>query len=173
MLLLDKIPNKKRKVSDKQSQAQYTSQTQIKTPPKSPQKMRKKKNLDDSETERESETELESDQELLLQAKKPQRTTRTARPPTPASRESSVPREEDDRLPGRIIGMAYPLEDFKKNIASGDLVTKAVEDLAFVIQEVVKQPFSSRRTPEMLECMKYLRKVATEVKPYSVLELEL
>lgn len=59
--------------------------------------------------------------------------------------------------PGRIIGRAHPLEDFKKNIARGDIVTKAVDDLAYIIKDIVMKPFASRRQDEILECMRVLR----------------
>ena len=68
------------------------------------------------------------------------------------------------RAPGRIVGAAFPLKDFRANIARGDLVTKAVEDLAFVVKDVVAQPFAKLRTNEMLECMRELRRVALEVR---------
>ena len=82
--------------------------------------------------------------------------------PTP----SQTPAPDDDgRAPGRIIGTVAPLADFNKNIAHGDLVTKAVEDLAFVIRTVVLRPFSARRADEMLDCVQALRKVCLEVSP--------
>ena len=62
------------------------------------------------------------------------------------------------------MGFTYPLDDFKKNIVRGDVVTKAVEDLAFVVTEVVVRPFATRRFDEMLECMHELRKVSLEVR---------
>ncbi|KAI0744909.1 hypothetical protein C8Q76DRAFT_789376 [Earliella scabrosa] len=40
------------------------------------------------------------------------------------------------RAPGRIVGLSFPLDDLKQTIARWDVVTKAVEDLAFVIKEV-------------------------------------
>lgn len=156
MLLLDKIAHKKRKVSETQTQSQYPTQATLSA--RSQRKPPPKKAVDDSETETESETEPESDQEVLLNKK-----GAPPRLPTPARSQSASP--GPDRAPGRIVGAAYPLEDFRKNIANGDLVTKAVEDLAFVIKDVVLKPFSSRRTEEMLQCMKELRKVASEVAP--------
>ena len=71
--------------------------------------------------------------------------------------------QEEVRPDGLIIGFEYPLDDFKKNIAVGDLVTKAVADLAFVIKKIVLEPLSGRSYPEMLQCLKELRKVASEV----------
>lgn len=161
-LLLDKIPNKKRRVSSTQAQSQYPTNTQATVSSQSQRKP--KRPSDDSETES-SETEPESDQELLLNSKKdkdgaPSRDG--AKLPTPSRSPSASP--EPARAPGRIIGFAYPLEDFKKNIATGDLVTKAVEDLAFVIKDVVLKPFSSRRTTEMLDCMNVLRETAGQVR---------
>jgi ATP-dependent DNA helicase 2 subunit 2 len=67
------------------------------------------------------------------------------------------------REPGRIIGTTYPLEDFQKNLSRGDLVTKAVEDFAWVIQTVVLKPFASRRHKEMIECLQVLRETCLKV----------
>jgi ATP-dependent DNA helicase 2 subunit 2 len=67
------------------------------------------------------------------------------------------------RAPGRIIGSTFPLEDFKKNISRGDLVTKAVEDLAWVVQDIVLKPFAPRRHQEMIECLQVLRATAIKV----------
>ncbi len=58
---------------------------------------------------------------------------------------------------GRIIGMAYPLQDFQKNLAAKDLVTKAVADMCHVITQIVLAPFASRRTDELVRCMQAMR----------------
>jgi ATP-dependent DNA helicase 2 subunit 2 len=78
--------------------------------------------------------------------------------PTPAR--SMSPPADPGRAPGRIIGTTYPLNDFQKNISQGDVVSKAVEDLGFVIKEIVMKPFSSRRHDELLECMTAFRDIA-------------
>ena len=46
--------------------------------------------------------------------------------------------------------------------AAGEF-SQAVADLAFVIKKIVLEPLSGRRYPEMLQCLKELRKVASEV----------
>lgn len=81
--------------------------------------------------------------------------------PTPAR--SVSPTIDPGRAPGRIIGATYPLKDFQKNISQGDVVSKAVEDLGFVIKEIVMKPFSSRRNDELLECMTAFRDIALKV----------
>jgi ATP-dependent DNA helicase 2 subunit 2 len=81
--------------------------------------------------------------------------------PTPAR--SISPSIDPGRAPGRIIGTTYPLKDFHKNISQGDVVSKAVEDLGFVIKEIVMKPFSSRRNDELLECMTAFRDTALKV----------
>ncbi|KAF9242344.1 SPOC domain-like protein [Melanogaster broomeanus] len=63
------------------------------------------------------------------------------------------------RAPGRIIGNAFPLKDFRRNLVTGDVVTKAVEDLGVVVREIVGRPFGSRRKNEMVECLQALREV--------------
>ena len=71
--------------------------------------------------------------------------------------------------PGRIIGSRVPLEDFKRNLAVGDLVTKAVEDICFVLQEEIVKPMANRRKDEFLECLQYLRETclkASTISPY-------
>jgi len=111
-----------------------------------------------------SETE-DDDEEELLEKKKA--TTpppnRVFGGPLPTPARSASPTIDPGRAPGRIIGNTYPLRDFQKNIAQGDIVTKAVEDLSAIITEVVMRPFASRRTKEMLECMADLRKTCLEV----------
>ncbi|KAF8640795.1 hypothetical protein AX17_000444 [Amanita inopinata Kibby_2008] len=64
------------------------------------------------------------------------------------------------RAPGRIVGNTNPLKDFRKNLERGDVVTKAVEDMGYVISEVVLRPFAWRRTDEMMTCLKEMRNVA-------------
>jgi ATP-dependent DNA helicase 2 subunit 2 len=83
-------------------------------------------------------------------------------PPTPAR--SLSPPIDPGRAPGRIIGTTYPLADFQNNLKQGDVVTKAVEDLGWVIREIVMRPFSSRRTEELLECMRVLRDTSLKVR---------
>ncbi|KAG6820237.1 hypothetical protein H0H93_003600 [Arthromyces matolae] len=116
----------------------------------------------------ESETEDEDEEEeglLLDQVKEPGTpATRRNNQPLPTPARSVSPEVDPGRAPGRIIGSTYPLADFKKNIAQGDVVTKAVEDLAAVITEIVMRPFSSRRHKELLECMQFLRDTALLVR---------
>ena len=114
-------------------------------------------NAEDSETE-------DDDEDLLLNKKPstPLPQTKDMAPlPTPAR--SLSPQVDPGRAPNRIIGTTYPLKDFQKNIAQGDVVTKAVEDLSAVITEIVMRPFASRRKSELLECMAVLRKTSLEV----------
>ena len=47
-------------------------------------------------------------------------------------------------------------------MSKGDLVTKAVENLGYVIKRIVTKPFAARRFDEMIECMHPLRKAALE-----------
>jgi len=146
-LLLDKAAGRTKSSTQLGAASQHSqSQSQIHRAQSSQQA---KKVVDDSETE----SETEEEEELLLDRKP---TDRGALP-TPAP-------EEPDRgqARGRIIGSTYPLEDFKANIARGDVVTKAVEDLGAVIKEIVLRPFASRRAEEMIQCMRELRRVCLE-----------
>jgi ATP-dependent DNA helicase 2 subunit 2 len=131
---------------------------------KSPTKAKPLTNPNDSETEEEEEEE-----EMLLDAKKPATpapfSSRNMPLPTPAR--SISPEINPGRAPGRIIGSTYPLADFKKNLAHGDVVTKAVEDLGVVITEIVMRPFSSRRSAELLECMTALRDTSLKVRGFA------
>ncbi|KAG6841529.1 hypothetical protein C0991_009894 [Blastosporella zonata] len=138
----------------------HISETTTSTQP-STAKSKAKAKHDDSETEEEDEEE----EELLLDSvKKPAATPPPAAPrnnqPLPTPARSMSPDVDPGRAPGRIIGSTYPLADFKKNVAQGDVVTKAVEDFAAVITEIVMRPFSSRRNSELLECMQVLRETA-------------
>lgn len=109
------------------------------------------------------DSETEDDEDLLLN--KPSTPfpppKNAALLPTPAR--SLSPQVDPGRAPNRIIGTTYPLKDFTTNIAQGDVVTKAVEDLSAVITEIVMRPFASRRKSELLECMTVLRKTSLEV----------
>lgn len=102
-----------------------------------------------------SDTE-ESDEELLLD-KAPNPNSNSKALPTPER--SLSPDLEIDRgvEPGRIIGTAYPLRDFKKNLEAKDLVTKSVEDMGYVITQIVLKPFASKRHTELIECMREMR----------------
>lgn len=150
LLLLDR----KQSLSPKRAKVQITQAS-----PTSPsQRKGDVTNADDSETE-------DEDEEMLLDMKKPASPPPNARnnQPLPTPARSLSPQVDPGRAPGRIIGSTYPLADFKKNIAQGDVVTKAVEDLGAVITEIVMRPFSSRRSEELLECMKVLRDTCLKV----------
>ncbi|KAJ7151626.1 ku80-like protein [Mycena filopes] len=87
-----------------------------------------------------------------------------ARSLSPSSRARSPsddpPFEVDPaRAPGRIVGATHPLADFRSNIARGDMVSKAVEDLGFVITDIVLRPFARKRAAELMECLEALREV--------------
>jgi len=80
--------------------------------------------------------------------------------PTPSPEPGIV--TDPQRPPGRIIGLAKPLADFKDNISQGDVVSKAVEDLGWVVKEVVLRLFAGRRHAEMIECLNELREVCLQ-----------
>ncbi|KAF9480417.1 SPOC domain-like protein [Pholiota conissans] len=103
--------------------------------------------------------EIEDDDDDLMEHKKLSMATPANEKggPLPTLARSISPLVDPGIAPGRIIGNTYPLKDFKKNLAQGDVVTKAVEDLSSIIVEVVMRPFGSRRTQEMLDCMIQLR----------------
>ena len=83
--------------------------------------------------------------------------------PTPArSPASASPPVDPGVALGRIVGNTSPLEDFKRNLQEGDIVTQAVHDLGQVIKEIITRPFASRRHQEMLECLKEMRLVALQ-----------
>ncbi|KAG2046414.1 SPOC domain-like protein [Suillus hirtellus] len=136
MLLLDKKPAASRKGKE-------PAASQVPVSPKLARPAKKSAASD-------SETEEESDQEPLLLTKRPFNAL-----PTPER--SMSPDVDPGRAPGRIIGSTYPLRDFKTNLAQGDVVTKAVEDIGVIIKEVVLRPFASRRHKEMIECMIAMR----------------
>ncbi|KAH9855805.1 SPOC domain-like protein [Lenzites betulinus] len=159
MLLLDRQPG-----PSGQTQTQFRATQTQHAQNISPSRTQKKKPVgNDSDS---SATEPEDDEEegLLLDssaARKPAQRDH-APLPTPARSLSPDSRVDRNRPPGRIIGYTYPLQDFRKNMERGDVVTKAVEDLAFVVKQIVVKPFASRRFEEMLECMAELRKTSLE-----------
>ncbi|PCH33115.1 SPOC domain-like protein [Wolfiporia cocos MD-104 SS10] len=114
----------------------------------------KKEESEDSETESETEDE---DGDGKAQPNKSALPT-----PAPEPESDSELSIDAGREPQRIIGTTNPLEDFRKNIARGDVVTKAVEDLGAVIEEVTASMFVTKRLEEMLRCMREMRKVALE-----------
>ena len=71
-------------------------------------------------------------------------------------------------LEHRFFGESNPFRDLSVSSLRVHTVQQAVEDLAFVIKDVVVRPFATRRTEEMLECMRELRKVALEVRRFRV-----
>lgn len=131
----------------------------------------------ESENEPEDEMEAEDEDELILDnrktttvesaSKKPPSSSSFPHLPTPSSSSQSQPSTTEYAPrppPGRIIGLTYPLSDFRKNIASGDLVSKAVEDFGWALKEiVVERPFGGRRSEEVVEGLKEMRKVCLEV----------
>jgi ATP-dependent DNA helicase 2 subunit 2 len=102
-----------------------------------------------------SATESESDEDVWLPSSK-----KGAKLPTPSPEPGIV--TDPQRAPGRIIGMATPLADFKHNISQGDVVSKAVEDLGWAVKEVVLRPFAGRRHAEMMTCLEELREVCLQ-----------
>ena len=123
------------------------------------------KAVDETETEDEDEEPLLLDQPSGATSGHGKPHSSRNRPlPTPLRSASPEGGEHDaERMPGRIVGSTRPLEDFMKNIERGDLVTKAVEDLGFIIQDVVTRPFAGRRHKEMVECLVALRDTALQV----------
>jgi len=102
-----------------------------------------------------SETEPESDDDVWVPSSK-----KGTKLPTPSPEPDIT--TDPQRPPGRIIGLAKPLADFKHNISQGDVVSKAVEDLGWVVKEVVLRPFAGRRHAEMVECLTELREVCLQ-----------
>lgn len=110
-----------------------------------------------------SATEDEEEKEEVAKPASPNHLPTPSRSLSPPGAGLSPPGVNLEREPGRIVGSAFPLKDFKENITQGDVVSKAVEDLAYVIRDVVKKPFAKRRHGEMVECMRELREVCLKV----------
>jgi ATP-dependent DNA helicase 2 subunit 2 len=146
MLLLDSAPVPSRQPN--QSHTQYPEAS-------SPRKQRR--------PAEESGSETEDEDPLLLGAAKPTAAAasdpdspNTSIPPIPDG-SASPDLEIDERGEGRIIGFSFPLDDLRKNLAEGDVVSKAVEDMGYVVREIVNRPFAERRHGEMIECMREMR----------------
>ncbi|KAH9075752.1 SPOC domain-like protein [Lactarius deliciosus] len=147
VLLLDRVvPSPARPHSQPEASG---SRTQRQTSPADAKK------TDAGPRDNDSETEPESDEDVWLPPKKT-----SAKLPTPSPEPRMV--VDSQRAPGRIIGMATPLTDFKRNTSQGDVVSKAVEDLGWVVKEVVLRPFAHRRHAEMIECLNELREVCLQ-----------
>ncbi|KAJ7102505.1 SPOC domain-like protein [Mycena belliarum] len=147
LLLLDARPP---------ARTQTLSQTQLKGSA-SPAGKGKAKAADPDD----SATEDDTDDEDLLAKSKPKPSSpmpkKNGHNPLPTPARSLSPEIDPARAPGRIIGATRPLQDFKANIARGDVVSKAVEDLGAVITEIVLRPFANRRNAELMESLKTLR----------------
>lgn len=141
MLLLDSAPVPGRRQNQSGTQSPHAS---------SPEKQRLPQKS-------ESDTEDEDDHPFLgaVTASDPDSQNESA-VPTPA-RSASLDPGIDEREPGRIIGFSYPLNDWRKNLAQGDTVNRAVVDMGYVIREIVNRPFAQRRHGEMIECMREMR----------------
>ena len=159
-LLLEKLQRTQSQLRRSQSRFSMSQSQFNPASPKSQRRTQKVVNSDDSATETEDEDEI------LLDKAGPStvKSEKAATPPlTPDPKEDQSQEVHLGKAPGRIIGEAYPLTDFKKNIADGDIVSKAVEDLGLVIQDIVVKPFAYKRNEEMLDCMKAFRLVALQV----------
>ncbi|KAJ7171774.1 SPOC domain-like protein [Mycena crocata] len=161
MLLLDMKAPPRPSQSNSQSQIKVTASAS----PAGKGKAKAAENPDDSVTEDEDDYE-----DLLAAKPKPVAQPSTPLPvarkngsggenhnPLPTPARSLSPELDPGRAPGRIVGTTRPLEDFKANLARGDVVSKAVEDLGAVIIEVVLRPFASRRSAELMDCLEALR----------------
>ncbi|KAF7367429.1 SPOC domain-like protein [Mycena sanguinolenta] len=134
------------------------SQTKVSASPAG-KKGKEKAVADDSATEDDSDDDILA-KTAAAKAKKPMGTPPPPKKnhnPLPTPARSLSPEFDPGRAPGRIVGNTRPLDDFKANIARGDMVSKAVEDLGAVITEIVMRPFANRRTAELMECMDTLR----------------
>ncbi|KAG9011776.1 ATP-dependent DNA helicase II subunit 2, partial [Tulasnella sp. 427] len=83
-------------------------------------------------------------------------------PSAPPEKKTKLTREERDVRPGRIIGNAFPLQDFRENLKEGDVVSKALKDMSVVIPEIVNESFSTQRYEEAIQCMREMRKTALQ-----------
>ena len=165
LLLLDRAPKLARQATQSQRAFAPAPATARAT------RIALKKNDVDSGSETESD---DDDAELLLgrarrelplplPTPEPEPTPKLA----PKSEPETEPEPEQDaesdaetdygREPGRIVGTLTPLRDFRRNLARGDVVSKAVEDMGWAVREVVLRPFAARRRAEVLECMAALR----------------
>ncbi|KIO24865.1 hypothetical protein M407DRAFT_211773 [Tulasnella calospora MUT 4182] len=118
------------------------------------EKKKSKMELDDTDTEDEDE-----------RARTPGRShlpTPDRSPAGPTPKKTNLTRQERDVRPGRIIGNAFPLEDFKDNLKEGDVVSKALKDMSAVIPEIVDESFSTQRYDEAIQCMREMRKTALQ-----------
>ncbi|KAG5221318.1 SNF2-family ATP dependent chromatin remodeling factor snf [Salix suchowensis] len=138
MLLLDKKPTTK-------TQGATQSPTRTRSAQSSPKGKAKATNPPESETE-----DDESDSEMLLDRATPSKAEPPASKKPPSNHPLPTPAD-------RFLPILVGLQDFRQNLKSGDLVTKAVEDLGDVIMEIVVKPFAMRRKAELLECMEALR----------------
>ena len=147
MLLLDSAP-----VPTRQPNQPHTRSPQA----SSLKKRRQPTEEGGSETEGEDNFPLVGVRSATATAPDPDSPDTSALPATP-DRSASPDLEIDEREEGRIIGFSYPLDDWRRNLAGGDVVSKAVDDMGYVIREIINRPFAERRHEEMIECMREMR----------------
>ena len=149
VLLLDSAPVPSRGPKPNQSHSQSPRAP-------SPEKRRRPAKESGSDTEDEDYLLLGAAKLAVATLPDPDSSDASALPTTP-DRSASPDPDIDEREEGRIIGFSYPLKDWRKNLAGGDVVSKAVEDMGYVIREIVNRPFAERRHGEMIECMREMR----------------
>jgi len=147
MLLLDSAPVPSRRPNQPHTRSPQAS---------SLEKQRRPTEESGSETEGEDDLLLVGVKSATATAPDPDSPDASALPATP-DRSASPDLEIDEREEGRIIGFSYPLDDWRKNLAGGDVVSKAVDDMGYVIREIINRPFAERRHEEMIECMREMR----------------
>ncbi|KAK2462108.1 hypothetical protein APHAL10511_006571 [Amanita phalloides] len=162
LLLLDGKPESSR----------YRTEIQAASPSKTKGKAKAIK-TEDSETEDDDDYFMHVGKQEGLEDQKPttdqhgQRTMTVPMPARPASSQAKVTQHGKDdkeihagRAPGLIIGTTDPLKDFRQNLKRGDVVSKAVKDMGYIIGDIVMRPFAWRRTDELMECLREMRSTA-------------
>lgn len=185
-LLLENMPRKKPKLMSPSEEAASRSQMYSHSQSAGFSQRKIKGNDSDSETEPESEPEedlllgamdedekvdekiepMEEDNKVDEKVKPMEEDVKV--PPTPQRSMSPKSENESGRELGRIVNLQNPLEDFHKNLTAGDLVSKVVEDMTYVIKEVVNSELASERTEEMITCMQAMREIALKVRVHGL-----
>ncbi|KAG8971417.1 ATP-dependent DNA helicase II subunit 2 [Tulasnella sp. 425] len=119
------------------------------------EKKKSKMDLDDQDTEDEDDQPHRAGRSHLP-------TPDRSPPSAPTEKKTNLTRQERDVRQGRIIGNAFPLNDFRENLKEGDVVSKALKDMAAVIPEIVDESFSTQRYDEAIQCMREMRRTALQ-----------
>ncbi|KDQ17714.1 hypothetical protein BOTBODRAFT_155793 [Botryobasidium botryosum FD-172 SS1] len=96
-----------------------------------------------------------------VKAESPKVSKISKKTPTPPPQAASPMEIDPPAQSGKLIGNAFPLKDFNKNVNAANMA-QGLDELGIMIVEIVRDSFSTQRFQEAIDCMKAMRKAALE-----------